>query len=151
MKSGRSRRHQSHHRSKTPAVICLPPPRPPITQPRRNGEVARSGPLASRRVPDIAEIEQAFAGVVPVRTEAPVAEAPPPSVAEEALAPLPRNRALMMQPHGLMRVGNWLRSLVMVRKTKATPEHAVAQLKAMRAELMNMQQTLDHMLAGSRA
>lgn len=50
MKHGRQR--QRHlRREKTPSVICLPPPKPPLAAPRPEPEVARAIPLPKKAMP----------------------------------------------------------------------------------------------------
>jgi hypothetical protein len=46
MKNGHSHRRHSHQRSSTPSVICLPPPKPPVTAPRQEPEVERAMALS---------------------------------------------------------------------------------------------------------
>ncbi|MEZ5656194.1 MAG: hypothetical protein R3E04_09960 [Sphingobium sp.] len=45
MKQGRSNQSRSRQHTATPSVICLPPPKPPATLPRKEPEVLRALPL----------------------------------------------------------------------------------------------------------
>jgi hypothetical protein len=47
MKNGRSHRRHSHQRSSTSSVICLPPPKPPVTAPKPEPEVERAIALSN--------------------------------------------------------------------------------------------------------
>lgn len=166
MKNGQSHHRPSRHRSQTPDVICLPPPRPSVSQPgeasvqsrqmrrqarRTEMKAARRGPaqrpITAAPKPEIPSIEEVEAALAVV--SAPVVE---PIVEPETIAPLPRNRSLATQPRGLMRIGQWLHRLV--RKSapaRVSPADAVAQLKAMRVEVSRMQHTLDRLLEGAAA
>lgn len=64
-------------------------------------------------------------------------------------APLPRERSLAIRRNGLIHVGEWLRGLFLRKPAprRITPDQAVRQIQAMRAELAHMQHTLDQMLA----
>lgn len=74
--------------------------------------------------------------------------------APATVEPLPRNRALTVsQPGHIARLGKWLRSLIMVKRTAATPGRrpAVSQMKALRRDVLTLQKTLDRMIENSRA
>jgi len=169
MKKGRSRNPQLRRKDRTPSVICLPPPKAPVTAPRKEPEAARAIPLQSNLEP-LAVMEQVLADNPPstpsrqvrrqelrarskqVRPAASLTDMATnaPTSSDGTLAPLPRNRALTDGPQGRLKaVGQWLRSLVMTRRklpVPVPPQQTVAQLRAMRADLARMQGTLDRMI-----
>ena len=181
MKHGHQRQRQLH-REKTSSVICLPPPKPPIAAPRPEPEVARAMPLPKKAEPHTLkgrraapaplpqsrqlrrQTKRAQAKAVTRGTAAPAVIADQTAMAStapssEPLAPLPKNRALALtQPRGLTQIGaqigNWLRSLVMVRRPASgtsVARPAVSQIKALRREVAMIQRTLDQLLESSRA
>lgn len=177
MKNGRSHHRPSRNRNHTPTVICLPPPRPPITQPRMEPDATPAIPLPVgdealathhqpgeaaaqsrqlRRQARRAEMKASRRGpplpgqvsAIPA-TAAPKAEMSPVG---ENVEPLPRNRSLATQPRGLARIGQWIGRLIRrSAPTRATPGDVVTQLRAMRSEMTQMQQTLDRLLGGAAA
>lgn len=135
----RGRGANSRRRSTTPAVICLPQSKPPVTPPRKEPEAIRALALP--------------------RLKEPLATAPASvaTLAESATSfptPLPRNRALILQPQGLKAVGQWLRKLVMKPKKAAlTIDKASAktQVRALRVEVAHLQRSLDQLMAQLKA
>lgn len=74
--------------------------------------------------------------------------------APATVEPLPRSRALTVsQPSRITRLGKWLRSLIMVKRSAAAPGRrpAVSQMKALRRDVLTLQKTLDRMIENSRA
>jgi hypothetical protein len=162
MKNGRSHRRHSRHHGQTPAVICLPAPRPPIMTARKEADVPPALPLRDQPEALVAANDQDSHQSRQLRRQARRAEVkamrrgPEPHSATpsaESLAPLPRNRALTaLRRPALQRVGAWLRSLVMKQpRNRMSQDNAVAHLKAMRTEVARMQRTLDWMLNGAPA
>lgn len=161
MKQGRSRArgNTSRRHSTTPAVICLPQAKPPITPPRKEPESLRVFILPQKAEP---------LALAPVMTDAkpkkngkktPLAvdqaSATVSEIAPASPAPLPRNRALAVQPRGLVVVvGQWLRKLVMKPKKAAlTIDKASAktQVRALRVEVAQLQRSLDQLMAQLKA
>lgn len=129
----RGRGANSRRRSNTPAVICLPHTKPSVTPPRKEPEALRAFALPKTREP-LAK-----------------GAALTPGTGVASSAPLPRNRALVLQPKGLMVVvSQWLRKLVMKPKAAAlTIDTASArtQVRALRVEVAQLQRSIDQLMA----
>lgn len=128
----RGRGANSRRRSNTPAVICLPHTKPPVTPPRKEPEALRAFALPRLREPLARGTEVA------------------PDIGTTSPTPLPRNRALAVQRKGIATLGQWLRKLVMKPKKAAlTIDKASAktQVRALRVEVAQLQRSLDQLMA----
>lgn len=161
----KSRTRQRSHRTSTPSVICLPPPKPPATAPRQEPEVRQAMSLPQAEEPLVAT--QAAAETRQVRRKAqraqargfrhpaadPLkADARPASPPLDDDAPLPRHRSLARQPTGLVgRVGAWFARLIPRRSTApmVSQQAMTDQMVALRSELAMVQGRLERMIAAA--
>ena len=172
MKKGRAHQRHLHQRNKTPAVICLPPPAPPLVMPRKEPEALRAfvlpqtgEPLVSapkparkrkntvsktrrrRTTPNTASAAKNSA--VKVKTENEPSEALHPP-GPEPVAPLPRNMSLALpRQSALVVASRWLRKLVVKRRSPPVTigsAAAIAQITSLREEVARLQTTLDRLL-----
>lgn len=167
----KSRTRQRSHRTSTPSVICLPPPKPPVSAPRKEPEVERAMKLPSfseplvtaessstrqlRRKARRAEAKSTKRKGVAVTYQTAAKVDPLPETPQPETQPLPRNRALARQPSGVMaKLNAWFARLVPVRAARppasfdrCTPEALAEQMAALRAELAQVQGRLDRMIS----
>lgn len=169
MKQGRVHQRRSHQRNKTPSVICLPPPNPPLVQPRKEPEALRAfvlpqigEPLAdvpakpqpnreTRRKTRTSKARKSSPKPAALKTAAVAANtADPLTPGPNPIAPLPRNMSLAMpRQSALTVVGRWLRSLVVKRRpvpVSISSAAAIAQITSLREEVARLQTTLDRLL-----
>lgn len=155
MKQARMRQRHAR-RDRTPAAIGLAPPAPPVTAPRGDAkpiaaEAALPATRQLRRQERRAQAKAARRGTpatvladaatVPVEA---AADAHPAPRADEALAPLPRSRALTKPRSRLLMVLDRLvRPLRRATLVRATPRD---ELEALRRQLSAAQATLDRLL-----
>lgn len=155
----KTRTRQRSHRTSTPSVICLPPPKPPTVAPRREPEVERAMGLPETHEPLVAASAgrsgsrqarrrakrteaKTVRGHTSAVTESPAT--PPPE-----LAPLPRSQALAKPPSGMLaRVEAWFSRLIPRKRQPASvPQEALAQqMIALRSELAMVQNRLDRVI-----
>ena len=147
MKQGKSNARGSNgsRRVKTPAVICLPQAIPPVTPPRKEPEALRALSLPPAREQHILPNLPRLA----LKQRRKVKASTPAEVPAEVGA-LPRNLALVVQPKGLLAVGQWLRQWVMQPKKAALSiDRASAKtlVRALRVEVAQLQRSLDQLMA----
>lgn len=169
MKNGRPRKYHQR-RDKAPAVICLPPPKPPVTAPRHEPEIARALSFPVLEEPLVTKKQKKQKKSYSPRSESrqlrdkagctnmkarPDDADPGKAASSDTLAPLPKSRSLTLTRPGMLhQLGSWLRGLVVVKKPVAGAAPAsisVSQINALRRQVASMQKTLDRMAEISRA
>ncbi len=141
----RGRGSNSRKRSNMPAVICLPQAKPPVALPRKEAESKRAFTLPRMMEPHVLAPS-------PIETRAAKARnKPAATIQDPELAPLPRNRALIVQPRSLMvAFRQWARKIIMKPKKAALAvdtASARTQVRALRVEVAQLQRSLDQLMA----